>query len=309
MLGLAGTLRDHPDIYPVHTLWVVEHGGHVICAAVHTPPFNLVIAQPVIESAIPALADAVIGSDVALPGVTRATPEADAFARAWTARAGVMPERRRRQRIYRLTQVRPVSGASGRARQVTETDRPLLISWIEAFAKEALGENQSPANGAARVVDARLRHGAGGFLLWEDDEPVSLAGWGGKTPNGIRLGPVYTPPERRRREYASTAAVSAERLAAGRQFCFLYTDLDNPTSNKIYTNIGYEPGLRLGGVRVHVSLDQSGMFPCFRFGFGSRFVSAVSSAEIKTGRVRRGSMTSSTYPRSAAVYGLAKRSL
>ncbi len=67
--------------------------------------------------------------------------------------------------------------------------------------------------------------------------------------------------------------------------------------------------LRLGGVRVHVSLDQSGMFPCFRFGFGSRFVSAVSSAEIKTGRVRRGSMTSSTYPRSAAVYGLAKRSL
>ena len=31
MLGLAGTLRDHPDIYPVHTLWVVEHGGHVIC--------------------------------------------------------------------------------------------------------------------------------------------------------------------------------------------------------------------------------------------------------------------------------------
>ncbi|MBA3402395.1 MAG: GNAT family N-acetyltransferase [Actinobacteria bacterium] len=70
-----------------------------------------------------------------------------------------------------------------------------------------------------------------------------LAGWGGKTPNGIRLGPVYTPPERRRRGYASalTAAVSAERLAAGRQFCFLYTDLDNPTSNKIYTNIGYEP--------------------------------------------------------------------
>lgn len=43
-----------------------------------------------------------------------------------------------------------------------------------------------------------------------------------------------------------------------------------------------------------------GMFPCLRRGRGSRFVSAVSSAEISTGRVRRGSMTSSTYPRSAA---------
>ena len=38
----------------------------------------------------------------------------------------------------------------------------------------------------------------------------------------------------------------------------------------------------------------SGMFPCLRFGRGSRFVSVVSSASISTGRVRRGSITSST---------------
>jgi len=37
-----------------------------------------------------------------------------------------------------------------------------------------------------------------------------------------------------------TAAVTAERLASGRRFCFLYTDAANPTSNKIYTQIGYE---------------------------------------------------------------------
>jgi predicted GNAT family acetyltransferase len=38
-----------------------------------------------------------------------------------------------------------------------------------------------------------------------------------------------------------TAAVTGAQLAAGRQFCFLYTDLANPTSNKIYADIGYEP--------------------------------------------------------------------
>ena len=81
-------------------------------------------------------------------------------------------------------------------------------------------------------------------MLWEDgDEPVSIAGWGGRTPNGIRIGPVYTPPDRRSRGYGSavTAAVSASQLAGGRQFCFLYTDLANPTSNRIYMDIGYEP--------------------------------------------------------------------
>jgi predicted GNAT family acetyltransferase len=40
---------------------------------------------------------------------------------------------------------------------------------------------------------------------------------------------------------AVTAAVTAEQLAEGRTFCFLYTDLANPTSNKIYTDLGYEP--------------------------------------------------------------------
>jgi predicted GNAT family acetyltransferase len=106
---------------------------------------------------------------------------------------------------------------------------------------EALPED-APGRDAERTVDARLRAGVGGFTIWEDGGPVSLAGWGGRTPNSVRIGPVYTPPEQRRRGYGSavTAAVTAEQLAVGRTFCFLYTDLANPTSNKIYTEIGYE---------------------------------------------------------------------
>ena len=51
-----------------------------------------------------------------------------------------------------------------------------------------------------------------------------------------------------------------------------------------------------------------GMLPCLRFGVGSRFARCISSARIRYGRVVRGSITSSTYPRSAAEYGLANRS-
>ena len=35
------------------------------------------------------------------------------------------------------------------------------------------------------------------------------------------------------------AQVSREMLAHGRRFCFLYTDMANPTSNAIYQRIGY----------------------------------------------------------------------
>ena len=80
--------------------------------------------------------------------------------------------------------------------------------------------------------------------LWVDDgRPVSMTGAGGLTPNGIRVGPVYTPPGDRGHGYASNlvAQVSQAQLDSGRTYVFLFTDLANPTSNKIYQAIGYEP--------------------------------------------------------------------
>ena len=64
-----------------------------------------------------------------------------------------------------------------------------------------------------------------------------------ETPRGVRVNMVYTPPELRRRGYASAcvAALSQRMLDSGKKFCFLYTDLSNPTSNKIYQEIGYRP--------------------------------------------------------------------
>jgi hypothetical protein len=92
------------------------------------------------------------------------------------------------------------------------------------------------------MVEHRLGGTDGGFWLWEDGgEIVSVSGWGGPTPNGIRIGPVYTPPELRGRGYATAlvAELSQALLDGGRSFCFLFTDLANPTSNAIYERIGY----------------------------------------------------------------------
>jgi predicted GNAT family acetyltransferase len=88
---------------------------------------------------------------------------------------------------------------------------------------------------AERIAQRRL-------FLWCDPEPVSMAGWSGRTANGVRINFVYTPRGCRRRGYASAcvAALSQHLLDSGRRFCTLFTDLANPTSNKIYRSIGYE---------------------------------------------------------------------
>src|ERR1019366_8606480 len=49
----------------------------------------------------------------------------------------------------------------------------------------------------------------------------------------------------------------------------------------------------------------SGMFPCLRLGRSSRFDTSRARLLTSTRRVSAGSITSSTYPRSAAAYGLA----
>jgi predicted GNAT family acetyltransferase len=62
-----------------------------------------------------------------------------------------------------------------------------------------------------------------------------------------RVGPVYTPPERRGRGFggAVTAAVSQAAIDAGVAEVLLYTDLANPTSNALYQHLGYEPAAGL----------------------------------------------------------------
>jgi hypothetical protein len=59
ILGIAGTLRDHPAHYPEYGLWLAEDGGETVGAALRTPPHNLVVARPREDSVLEALAEAI----------------------------------------------------------------------------------------------------------------------------------------------------------------------------------------------------------------------------------------------------------
>ena len=242
ILGIAGTLVDEPGLYPEHDLWVVESAGSIVAAALRTPPFNLVLAEPLLDGAIEALA-VHLRSIVDLPGVVANRPYAQEFAARWAATTGVSATYRMSQGVYALREVRDAPPTTGRARAASEIDRRLLARWLREFAEEALPEGRWDEERTGRTLDRQLSGSPEtGIWVWEDAEPVSLAGFGGRTPNGIRVGPVYTPPAHRRHGYATSLVteVSARQLASGRRFCFLYTDLANPTSNAIYERIGYE---------------------------------------------------------------------
>jgi uncharacterized protein len=240
MFGICSTLTEAPDAYSSFYLWTVSSDGEPVLAMLMTPPFNLLVGQPVDPAAVQFAAATLIEQNVVLPGVTGALPEVDAFAESWRRLSGASRRLRMAQGIYAVRSVRPPRAVEGRMRLASAEDRPLVVDWFKAFAAESLPEG-APHQEAEDAVDRRFSS-SGGFALWEDQEVVSLSGFGGQTPHGIRIGPVYTPPPLRRRGYASAlvAQLSRELLDGGRDYCFLYTDLANPTSNRIYMEIGYE---------------------------------------------------------------------
>ena len=206
-----------------------------------TPPFNVLVARPAVDDAVEALATAMHEERVDLPGATGGLPEVEAFADAWQRLTGRARRLRFAQGIYRGAAPLVPQGVAGRLRLATAHERPLLVRWWEAFVAEAMPEDAA-RHDVAEAVERRLGSD-GGIAIWEvDREPVSMAGFGSRTPHGVRIGPVYTPPEERRRGYGSalTARLSRRLLDGGRDFCFLYTNLANETSNRIYRAIGYE---------------------------------------------------------------------
>lgn len=147
---------------------------------------------------------------------------------------------RRDERLFRLAQLQPPSGVSGRARPAAEADRDILTDWFGAFRAESLGGVPAGYNAAAE--DAQ-RWRTVRMWLWESGygAPASMA-FAQPTVHGVaRIGPVYTPPQLRGRGFgsAATAAATADILARPAVPC-LFTDRANPTSNKIYRALGYE---------------------------------------------------------------------
>jgi len=245
ILGLCTAIRRYPESFadePPTFHAVTADGGRVVGAALRTPPNNLILSEADDPAVAHALADAL--ADEPLPGVIGPKLVARQFAERWEGVTGGRARHTVAERIFQLDHVVPPRRpASGTWRTATPTDRHLVAEWVIAFLAEALPSDPRPDD-PLEVADRWIEGTSRTLYAWEDEGVVvSTAGAAGETPNGIRIGAVYTPPERRRRGYATslTAAVSQNQLDRGRRFCFLFTDLANPTSNHIYQEIGYRP--------------------------------------------------------------------
>jgi predicted GNAT family acetyltransferase len=238
-LVAGATFGDVPPYFAI-----ARRDGRITAVAMRTPPFGVTLSVTEDMEAIDLLAEDVARAFASIPGVLAPIGPALRFVEKWES---LTPQRRKvraNERIYRCDAVTRARSPRGMMRPFRESDRQLALQWTKLFIAESKlprRENDTELNAG---FDRRLASRDGGYFFWElDGEAVSMAAAGGRTPNGARIGPVYTPPNFRGKGYATAlvADLTSQLLSSGLQFCFLFTDLGNPTSNSIYTQIGYEP--------------------------------------------------------------------
>ncbi len=242
MLGLALRLVREPDAYGSQPYYAtVESVAGLQAAALMTPPYKLQIyaEEGHDRAALGLIAEALLSGGWPAPGVMAHQAVAEAFAAIWRDRTGAGYRIGMRQRIYELRQVVPPDYPPGEFRPAAEEDVELARQWGRGFYKDCFGDEHYERTMA--TAEEKVKNGT--LFLWVDGVPRSMAGRTRPTPHGEAIGFVYTPPDQRRKGYASAvvARLSQRILDEGKLFCTLYTDLSNPTSNSIYQKVGYRP--------------------------------------------------------------------
>ncbi|WJY28309.1 MULTISPECIES: GNAT family N-acetyltransferase [Sporosarcina] len=228
--------------YEEFFLAAVEEDGRPLALLLMTPPhpLNVVLIE---ESRAGTVLDTIVqgltAHDVRPTGIIGRKHHVKPLAGKWAAVTGQSIREAMDQGIYRLDEV--VSGLSaspGQFRYAEEADSPLIEDWFAAFEKDC----GLPPSSADTIREKTARFiGKREVFLWEDGgRIVSVMKKARPTVHGVTVSFVYTPEEERRKGYGRTmvTAGSAE-LLKDYDFCILYTDMANPTSNKIYQEIGY----------------------------------------------------------------------
>ncbi|MCH4826543.1 GNAT family N-acetyltransferase [Planococcus halocryophilus] len=239
-LGILGQIQANQ--YDDYFLALAETDDEIVAACLMTPPhaLQLVVFRqlPKIENEI---ADHLQNLGVKVSGIVGEQETSRLFAKAWTNDTKEQVRVLMDQGLYRIDAVnKGLQKSVGTWRIASNKDAKLLIEWYKLFGEETGIDRRSTQEQATQRIEEFLDRKE--VYVWEvDGSVVCCMKKGRPSKNGITVSFVFTPKAYRANGYARTlVAEVTEELLLEYDFVMLYTDLANPTSNKIYREIGYE---------------------------------------------------------------------
>jgi len=234
------TRPNNVDTSEESWMFAIEDKGEVVYAALQMPPRNLILSAQdgYFQSGNKLMMAYLQEKGISIPGVIGEKTVCMDFVAQWREYGKEDYQIIANMGIFQLDKVVQITYPKGDFRLGTMAEEDLITEWILAFDRELFGE-QTPES-ARRIAKGKLTHKL--LYFWEvEGEIVSMAAGTRPTDHCMTISSVYTPPEHRKNGYARScvAQLSQTMLDRGYQFCALFTDLENPTSNKIYQEVGY----------------------------------------------------------------------
>lgn len=240
MLGLCRSLVSEVKLPEKILLLVVIRNSLPYTVAVQTPPFNLILSKSDRE-AIDELTNFFSQNKIIIPGVVGPNTESTLFAEIYSSKMKCNYVLGMDQRIYEAKHI-IVPEVKGSLKSASQKESNIVSQWLYEFGQESLPAREKfsfefAQEWANKAIAEKTAY------LWLDSigNHVSVAHTGRPTQNGISIRAVFTPRDFRRLGYGSAVVANlSKKMLESFQFCSLYTDASNPTSNKIYEAIGYK---------------------------------------------------------------------
>jgi hypothetical protein len=236
-LGVIKDLMSERPSFDEAYFASVMDNGQIIGTAMLTPPHPVNLNATDL-AAIPHFVE--FAKQIKRPGSVLGPGRiAKEFARHWCHEMACALAGEEAQAIHKLERVNhPKPFGTYTVIVADESQRKLLEEWSREFCMDCRIEDR--IEDIPRQVSRAIATGSR-YLLLVEGKPVSMAGRSRETTNGGSVNAVYTPKNLRGRGYASAlvAWISQSILDSGKKAVYLYTQLDNPTSNKIYYSLGY----------------------------------------------------------------------
>ena len=237
--NISKDANTYSGIPPI--LAVVSHNNEIVLVSSRTPPWNSILSYTENLDAVDFFAIELSKKDPETPGILGPKLAIQRFLKRWMELKKVKVELGMNERIYKLSEVNPDMLGNHEFISANRKHKSIVKKWGYEFVTEAMPE--TPLDQIERSLKRAMTHLKEGkiFLLLEEGKPVSMAR---SIPTAFcgRLNYVYTPPELRRKGFATECVAKlSQKLLEEHDYCVLFTDLANPTSNSIYQKIGYRP--------------------------------------------------------------------
>jgi predicted GNAT family acetyltransferase len=237
---MMASSKEPPKVQP--SLLRIVDGGKTVSAAIQiNPPQQNIVLTFSNEAQLNVLATYLKKQDFKFQGVVGPAQESEMFSDLWVEMSSKSKKLAMGQKIYKADMCIQPKNVTGKLKIANENELNIVTQYFVDFAEESLPLSERKSFDEIKIMTSKKLTDKWIYLWMVDGTSVSVAHIGRPTKNGISVSGVFTPRQFRKRGYASavTAGVTQAMLDSGKKFCVLYTDLSNPTSNKIYQDVGY----------------------------------------------------------------------